>query len=187
VVLQNLAFSFAPVWHYAVVVGYDLPREEIVLRSGTTRRLEMRLSTFERVWARGGHWAMVALPPQRLPVTAAADTYVAAVVALERLDAAAARQAYAAALARWPDHLLAEIGLGNTAYAARDLAAAEAAYRRATNDHPQAADAWNNLAQVLFELRRTDEAQSAAERAVALGGPRLASYQATLKAITEPR
>ncbi|HYT16273.1 MAG TPA: PA2778 family cysteine peptidase [Burkholderiales bacterium] len=187
VVLQNLTFDFAPRWHYAVVVGYDLPREEIVLRSGTTFRLSMTLSNFERVWARSRHWAMVALPPQRLPVTAAADSYVAAAVALERLDAAAARQAYAAALARWPDHLVAEIGLGNAAYAMRDLAAAEAAYRRATHDHPQAPDAWNNLAQVLLELHRADEALVAAERAVALGGPRLASYRATLKAITESR
>jgi len=31
IVLQNLAFSFAPLWHYAVVVGYDRGQEEIVL------------------------------------------------------------------------------------------------------------------------------------------------------------
>ena len=43
IVLQNLAFAFAPVWHYAVVVGYDRDREEIILRSGTTRRLTMTL------------------------------------------------------------------------------------------------------------------------------------------------
>jgi len=187
VVLQNLSFSFAPRWHYAVVIGYDLPREEIVLRSGTTFRLSTTLSNFERTWARSGHWAMVTLPPQRLPATAEADTYVGAAVALERSDAKAARQAYAAALARWPDHLLARIGLGNSAYAVGDLAAAETSYRRATLDHPEAADAWNNLAQVLLELNRRSEARAAAERAVALGGPRLAQYQATLRAIAEPR
>ncbi len=92
-----------------------------------------------------------------------------------------------AALARWPDHLLARIGLGNSAYALGDLAAAEMSYRRATLDHPEAADAWNNLAQVLLELNRRSEARAAAERAVALGGPRLAQYQATLRAIAEPR
>ncbi len=187
VVLQNLAFGFAPLWHYAVVIGFDLPREEIVLRSGTTFRLAMTLSNFERTWARSEYWAMVALPPQRLPVTAAADAYVAAVVALERVEAAAARQAYATALGRWPDHLLARIGLGNAAFAMRDLAAAETAYRLAARDHPQAADAWNNLAQALFELNRRNEALNAAERAVQLGGPRLAKYEATLKAIAESR
>jgi hypothetical protein len=187
VVLENLAFGFAPIWHYAVVVGFDLPREEIVLRSGTTFRLAMTLSNFERTWARSEYWAMVALPPRRLPATAGADAYVAAVIALERLEPAAARQAYDTALGRWPDHLLARIALGNAAYAMRDLAAAEVAYRRAARDHPQAADAWNNLAQALFELNRRSEALNAAERAVALGGPHLAKYEATLKAIAGSR
>lgn len=186
-VLQNLTFSFAPLWHYAVVVGYDLPREEITLRSGVTRDLAMTLSNFDRTWARSTYWAMVALPPDRLPVSVAEDTYIAAAIALERATPAAARRAYTTALARWPRNLTAQIGLGNTAYAMKDLAAAETAYRRATWDHPAAADAWNNLAQVLLDLGRKDEALAAAQRAVALGGPRLSRYRATLEAITHPR
>jgi predicted double-glycine peptidase len=184
VVLLNLAFDFAPRWHYAVVVGYDLPREEIVLRSGTTQRLTTTLSNFERTWARSGHWAMLALAPEQLPESVTEDAYVGAAAALERGTAAAARRAYAAALARWPRNLVARIGLGNAAYSMKDLETAEAAYRQATRDHPQAADAWNNLAQALLELKRGPEALTAAQRAVELGGPRLAQYQATLKAIT---
>ncbi len=53
VVFQNLAFSIFPLWHYAVVIGYDLPANELVLRSGVTRRLTMSLNVFERTWARG--------------------------------------------------------------------------------------------------------------------------------------
>lgn len=183
IVLQNLAFAFAPLWHYAVVVGYDREREEIVLRSGTTRRLTMSLSTFERTWARSGHWGMVALPPQRLPETAVEADYVVAAAALERVSAAHARRAYAAALERWPKNLVARIGAGNTAYAGGDLAAAEAAYYNATLDHPQSGDAWNNLAQVRFELGRRNEALTAARRAVALGGPRVAHFRTTLETI----
>src|SRR3569623_1363896 len=37
-VLQNLGLSWAPRWHNAVVVGYDLARDEVVLRSGAGRR-----------------------------------------------------------------------------------------------------------------------------------------------------
>ena len=183
IVLLNLAFEFAPLWHYAVVVGYDLPREEIILRSGTTRRLVTTLSNFERTWARGNHWAMVTLPPERLPASASEDRYVAAVTALERAVPAAARRAYTTALERWPDSLPARIGQGNAAYAMRDLPGAEAAYREATRRHPQAADAWNNLAQALLELQQRHEALAAAQRAVDIGGPRLAQYQATLRAI----
>jgi len=184
IVLQNLSLPMVPQWHYAVVVGYDVAAEEVVLRSGGTRRLVMTLSNFERTWARSGYWAMVALPPERLPATATADAYVLAAVPLERVNVAAARRAYATALARWPDSLVAELGSGNTAYAMGDLAAAEAAYRGATVAHPESADAWNNLAQVLGELRRPAEAHSAAARAVALGGPRLAQYRETLQALT---
>lgn len=184
-VLQNLTFDFAPTWHYAVAVGYDLGREEVVLRSGVTKRLAMTLSNFERTWARSKHWAMVAMPPQQLPVTASEDTYVSAAIALETVAPQAAREAYASALARWEQNLLAMIGLGNTAYRAKDFRAAEAAYRAATRAHPDAPDAWNNLAQTLLELNRRDEAIAAGERAVALGGPRLATYRATLKNILE--
>lgn len=187
VVLQNLSFSFAPLWHYAVVVGYDLAREDIILRSGTTSRLVVTLSNFEHTWARSGHWAMIALPPERLPASVSEAHYVAAAAALERAAAAAARRAYSTALARWPGNFLAQIGSGNTAYALKDLAAAENAYRQATRDHPLAADAWNNLAQTLFEQGRKDEALQAAQRAVTLGGVRQTQYQATLKAISESR
>jgi hypothetical protein len=169
IVLQNLALGFAPLWHYAVVVGYDLPREEIVLRSGTTSR------------------AMLALAPERLPATADENRYVVAVAALERVAPGAARRAYTTAIERWPGNLAARIGLGNTAYTLRDLPGAEAAYREATRRHPQAADAWNNLAQALLELQRRHEALAAAQRAVDIGGPRLAQYQATLRAIAESR
>jgi len=183
VVLQNLSLPIMPQWHFAVVVGYDLPREQLVLRSGVTRHYVMTMSNFERTWARSGYWAMVALPPDRLPATATADGYVSAAIALERTNVAAARKAYATALSRWPDNVVAELGLGNAAYAMGDLAAAEHAYRSATRAHPESGDAWNNLAQVLADTKRPEEARAAAQRAVALGGPRLAQYQETLRAL----
>ena len=182
-VLQNLALDWAPQWHYAVAIGYDLDERVLVLRSGVTRRLVMSLDTFERTWARSGHWAMLALPPERLPDTAAELPYLAAVAALERVSPTAARRGYETALARWPGSVAAELGWGNASYAMRDLAGAAAAYLRATLRHPASADAWNNLAQALIEMGSREEALAAARRAVALGGPRLRSYRETLEAI----
>jgi Flp pilus assembly protein TadD len=75
------------------------------------------------------------------------------------------------------------MGAGNTAYALGDLAAAEKAYRNAALTHPDSADAWNNLAQVLHERGLQAEARQAGERAVALGGPRVELYRSTLSAI----
>jgi len=184
IVLQNLSLAFAPIWHYAVVVGYDREREEIILRSGTTRRLTMTLSTFERTWARSKHWAMVVLQPDQLAATAAEAGHVAAAAALERSSPAAAQRAYTSALARWPANLIARLGLGNVAYSQGKLVEAKAAYHEATLEHPQSGDAWNNLAQVRFELGRRSEALAAAQRAVALGGPRAALYRKTLDRIS---
>ena len=183
VVLQNLALDWWPQWHYAVAIGYDLDARQIVLRSGVTRRLAMTLDTFEHTWARGGHWAMLALPADRLPATATESAYVSAVASLERIAPAAGRQGYETALARWPGSVAARIGLGNSSYAMHDLTGAAAAYLRATRDHPEAADAWNNLAQVLHELGSRAEALAAARRAVSLGGPRLPAYRETLEGI----
>lgn len=177
VVLQNLGLSFAPGWHYAVVVGHDLDAGTLLLRSGTVERQVLSLATFENTWARGGHWAMVALPPEQLPATAEVDRLAAAVAALERSDAPAARRAYAAALTRWPAHPTLLLGAGNSAYAMGDLEAAATAYRTALQARPEAADTWNNLAQVLLDQGRPAEARAAVARALALGGPRRPLYE----------
>lgn len=183
VVLQNLRFDWLPQWHYAVAVGYDLGREEVVLRSGRDKRLVMAIDAFDRSWAKSGRWAFVALPADTLPATAIEAEYVRAAVALERVAPTAAERAYGTALTAWPDNLVARMGLGNLAYRRGDIESAEAAFRRAAVDHPDSGDAWNNLAQVLHERGQAQAAREAAERAMAIGGPRLPTYRRTLESI----
>jgi tetratricopeptide (TPR) repeat protein len=176
-VLQNLAFAWSPVWHYAVVTGYNQAQGSVTLHSGRTQDMQMSLTTFERTWARAGRWAMVALAPQHLPATAQPDAYVASVVALERLQPAAAQTAYATALQAWPTHRVALLGAGNSAYTLHQLDAAAQAYRAATQAYPQDGDAWNNLAQVLLDQGQHRQALEAVQRAVSVGGNRLALYR----------
>jgi len=183
IVLQNLRFEYLPQWHYAVVVGYDLSSQDVILRSGTEKRLLVRQRDFENSWSKAGHWAFVAVRPGQLPATASEDDLVAAAADLERVSPEAAREAYRGALAMWPGNLVARIGLGNIAYGLHQLPEAEAEYRRATQDHADSADAWNNLAQVLHEMGRDEEAVAAAQRAIAIGGKRQEIYRATLEAI----
>jgi tetratricopeptide (TPR) repeat protein len=177
-VLQNLSLPVAPVWHYAVVIGYDVQAQSITLHSARTQAMVMPISTFERTWARGSHWAMLALAPSRLPATAQADAFVASAAAMERVRMADANLAYQTALARWPTHRIAMLGLGNSAYALKQLPQAAKAYQSAVNAYPDFADAWHNLAQVQSELGQAGAALQAAQRAVQLGGPRVAQYQA---------
>jgi len=183
-VLQNLALSWYPRWHYAVVIGYDLERAEIILRSGLERRQVVPLTTFEHTWKRSGYWGMLAMPPGQMPRTATESAYVASAVALEQAGhAQGAAAAYEAALLRWPTNLTARIGLGNAAYANHDFPRAENAYRQATLDHPESAIAFNNLAQTLADQQRYAEALIAAHQAVSLGGAEQASARDTLKQI----
>jgi Flp pilus assembly protein TadD len=56
-------------------------------------------------------------------------------------------------------------------------------FKEATRLHPMAADAHNNLAQVLFELGRLRAAEKAARAAVELGGPNKQIYRQTLNQI----
>lgn len=183
VVLQNLSLPIAPVWHYAVAIGYDLAREEIVLHSGLTADQRLPLAVFERTWARSGRWAMVATAPERLPKTPSEAALVAATAALERVDPGAARRAYAALIERAPALYAAWMGLGNSAYTLGDWAAAADAFGQAARLQPQAADAWNNLALALLAQRRIEDARTAAQRAVALGGARSERFRETLAAV----
>ncbi len=182
-VLQNLAFAWYPLWHYAVVIGFDRERNVLVLRSGRTQRLEMSLFTFERTWARADHWAMLALAPGQLPATAQAATYIETVAALERVNPQAAQQAYAAALLLWPQERALLLGVGNSAYALGQPDTAVKAYRSATEQHPDFADAWNNLAQVLLDTGQHNAAAQAIEKAVVIGGTRLPRYLELQRAI----
>lgn len=171
IILQNLAFSWYPVWHYAVAIGYDLDHAEIILRSGTEQRQILPMRTFEYTWARGGYWAIVALPPGKIPETAEENSFIAAVSALEKItDPGRAQSTYLAALNRWPGNLSAQIGFGNTSYRMHNWAKAETGFRQAAHDHPDSAAAFNNLAQTLADQARYEEALEAAHQAVSLGG-----------------
>ena len=191
IVLQNLGLSIYPVWHYALVIGYDLPQDRMLMHSGPQARATMSLELFERTWARSGYWAMVATDPGNLPVTPPEAALLDASAALERVDPRAARQAYGALLRR-PAHSRetgfgASMGLGNSAFAAGDTAAAAAAFAAASELQPDSGDAWNNLASVRAALGDRDGARAAIGRALALGGPHRALYEQTAAEIAAAR
>jgi tetratricopeptide (TPR) repeat protein len=186
IVLQNLGLSWYPVWHYAVAIGYDLPEREIILRSGREFRQTMPLRTFEHTWARGGYWAMLVLPPGKLPQTAVPEDYLRALAALERTNPSVdSGDGYAAALKRWPADLATQIGAGNAAYNRHDLAGALRILLKAVEDHPDSLAAFNNLAQVQSDMGELDAALVSARRAVQLGGPLAPIARKTLESIEQ--
>jgi tetratricopeptide (TPR) repeat protein len=184
IVLQNL--SLGEGWHYAVAVGYDYTGGNLVLRSGETERQVMAFGVHEVFWKRSSYWAMVAVPPDRIPASADEGRWLAAIAALERAGGtAAARTAYRAFLGRWPANVGASIGLANTLHAAGELKEAESVLRAAAGREPGSAIVLNNLAQTLSDQGRDDEALPFIERAAALGGPHAAAIAETRRAILE--
>lgn len=179
VVLQNLGLDLVPVWHYAVVVGYDLAAQTVLLQSGGQKAAPLDLRVFERTWARSERWAMVALSPERLPQSVPPLRVFEAAAALERVDAPAARRSYRALTRRAPELAYPWIGLGNTSFAAHDVDEAVVAFREATKVEPRNGDAWNNLATALGAKGWKCEALGAVQVAVGIGGPHLADYRAT--------
>ena len=181
IILQNLGLSWYPVWHYAVVVGYDLPEKYVILRSGNIRRKHMSISVFEKTWARGKYWGLLILQPNQVPATVKEDLFLKALLGLEEArQFQAAIEGYHTALTQWPKNLTALIGIGNCYYALKELENAEKAFRKATRYHPTSGPAFNNLAQIFFEQGRKPEALAAAKKAVSLGGPMSSVYQKTL-------
>jgi Peptidase_C39 like family len=180
-VLQNLGVASVPLWHYAVVVGFDSSRDTLVLRSGEDARKRVSAQRFAYSWSLARNWAVVVVPPDTIPVTATADAFVTAAAGLEAAQRSeAALTAYRAAHERWPGEVTALLGIGNISYAAHRLPEAEDAYRAALEVAEHDAVARNNLAQVLLDRGDPQAALGEIVRARSdLSDPRLAPMLAT--------
>ncbi len=181
-VMLNLSLPLVPLWHFAVLVGFDIDREEVVLRSGQTRELRMGLRTFERTWARSQHWGFVVLPPEALPATASVAAVREGRLGFERvapIDRAVV--AWQAAAQRWPSDVVIGMGLGNAQAAAGQTAAALRTFSQLA-EHTDSAAAWNNLASLRLQLGQVQEALTAAQQAVRRASTVETAMQATAQA-----
>ena len=184
IVLVNLGFSWFPQWHYAVVIGYDQGKEEVILHSGLIANQILSSWTFKNIWRRGEDWGLLVLPPDRLPEVAEEDEWLTAVAGLEHVGQwPASAIGYATALERWEESFVAWMGLGNSLYNLHDLDSAAEAFYQATLVQPENGMPFNNWAHVLAEQGKRQEALTAAQRAVDLGGPFHDTFVQTLEEI----
>lgn len=150
--LQNLGLERWPVWHYAVLVGYDPERDRFLLRSGTTHRKQMRARTFLASWVRAGRWSVIVSTLSDPPVSADVLGWLRAVAPFEstgKLELAA--EGYEAAVRRWPDEAIAWTALGNVRFLQQELRAAEESYTRALTISGSLWAARNNLVNTLVD------------------------------------
>ena len=178
-ILQNLGSKRAPVWHYAVVVGYLADQRRFVLRSGDQKRQVISASRFIRTWQRAGYWGVLALHPGEMPASPDADRYVRSVAAVEaigQLESAVA--GYQSATERWPAHSLAWLGMGNAYYAQGNLDLAESAYKRLLSVDSDHLIALNNLSQVQIDRGCLEDASATLDAALSAVEPDTTIYRA---------
>jgi hypothetical protein len=146
IVFENLAFTWSPAWHYALVYGYDLQNKTVLMHSGPQEGKVWDMTKFERSWKLADYWGLVVLPPGKLAASATELEHASAAVGLETAghpDAAA--KTYRAMLARWPNSLTALIGLGNYFYNKKHFRNSVRYLSLAVKTHPQSASARHNL------------------------------------------
>jgi len=170
-VLQNLGVSWYPRWHYAVVVGYRADTDELVLRSGTTRRERLGSRRFMNTWARADNWGLIVLNPGELPARVDAERYLRAVAALESAGLfASALPAYQAALERWPADVRARFGVANSLLGLGRTDEAIHHYRQLLASQPDHVAALNNLAEALAAAGCRQQAIATIGQAIAVPG-----------------
>jgi hypothetical protein len=163
-VLLNLGLPARPVWHYAVVVGFDPARNRLLLHSGRRAATSHRAPSWLRRWEWAGRWAVVLQRPDEWPATADRDRLLHALAAFEETaDPALAHRAWRTAAEQWPTEPIAWLGLGNTAIGDGDASAAVVAYRQALTLAPDHLAARINLALPL------DESAAPCDALIALG------------------
>lgn len=190
-VLQNLGIRRWPLWHYAVLVGFDPGTDSFLLRSGEKFRLQVSARAFLASWERGDHWAMVVTSPSTLPASADATRWLQAVAPFEstgRLTEASA--GYEVATARWPQDAAAWTALGNVRYRQQRMAEAEQAWREAIRHAPASPStaiwvARNNLAELLLDRHCPQQAQALLDEAGTPPPALAAALAATRQRIAE--
>lgn len=114
IVFHNLGFDWYPLWHYAIVYGYDLDKEIFYVHSAAEKAKEWEMDKFERSWRRGDNWAVVVNPVDKLSLTGSELEHMRSAAFIESFHGAEkAKIAYQKILEKWPNSLMANMGLGN--------------------------------------------------------------------------
>jgi tetratricopeptide (TPR) repeat protein len=151
IILQNKSIKYYPVWHYALVIGYDLEKNQIYLHSGLNKNYVVSMSVFEFTWKRSNRWAMAVLPTDTLPNDRNLINALQAAVDLEEVgQTEAANQTYQTITKRWPESLVAIMGAANTHLTLGRPTKATLFYLKARDLNPGRADIYNNLAYSLL-------------------------------------
>jgi len=167
-VLLSSSLLFGARWHFAVIVGVDPGNDKIVMRSCLNARESTSFGDFLSNWSGSNNWAMVLMPPDKLPATIDARSAIAAIHPLEKNNQIElAERAYSAVTERWPDDALAWKSLADARYQQKNLRGSTDAWIVALRLTPDDNVSRNNLAYVLLERQCAEQAEDLINKAIA--------------------
>ena len=168
-VFQNLGWRIKPVWHYAVVIGYDPETETVKLRSGTTANARLSLKKFLQTWQRAQSWAFVALKPGELPANVNFNRYFQS---LNDMSQNSSKQfmleLYQTATRQFADKSITWFALANSYLQLNEYSIAVENYLQVLALEPNHVAAKNNLAYGLSMLACYEHALEQADEAIRL-------------------
>lgn len=158
IIFENLGLSWLPQWHYALVTGYNLPKKTLTMHSGPKANEEIDMGKFELSWKLTDYWGLVVLKPNQLSATGTEIAHLQSASAFEQINKIEeAKQAYLAIIQKWPQSLIAHIGLANVYYNLKDYKAAVFYLKKAVKINPNSTAAQNNLAVAERSLAETSK------------------------------
>ncbi|EWH10866.1 hypothetical protein DS2_06231 [Catenovulum agarivorans DS-2] len=114
IVLQNLSVEWQPLWHYAVVIGFDIPRKKIIMHSGTNQARAVDMAVFERTWRRADYWLLAPLTIEKNSQALEPLTYLTAAHDFSKVKQHShAVNFLQQAIINWPDYWLSYFMLAN--------------------------------------------------------------------------
>jgi tetratricopeptide (TPR) repeat protein len=152
-------------YHYIVADGIDHDRGLIRTQFGDGHLRWVSVDKLEKTWAGGGHTAIL-IRPRTL-----GESLRAAVALEEAGKYAEAAAQYRELSKAHPESAIVWTNYGNAEMQLGASADAEQAFRKALTIDPDSRDAMNNLAWLLYQQKRLDEAETFARKAAAEPGP----------------
>lgn len=169
IVFQNLGFNWYPLWHYALVYGYDLDQKTLTMHTGADQAKEVSFNIFDKSWKRGDYWGVTITLPKELSKTGTELDHIRSAAALENNKKyELAKIVYQQILTRWPQSYMSYFGLGNIDFYANHYQKALNNYDTVLKINPKMSLAWYNKALIYEKLKNYPKARLSAKKALDL-------------------
>jgi len=146
--------SEAKRWRYGVAVGYDLEKEELILRSCENEREVLSLEDFLEGYRASGYWKLIASPASMVPPGTSLSQYLKAIHELQQSieDDDIVQNAYETALLEWPRSLRVMLEVADFYYEKYQYEMAYELYEEILKLNPKEPSALTQLPETMYYL-----------------------------------